>query len=1489
MKYFYIVFLGFLGSQLSAQLFVPVTGVNNYTVCSGTLYDSGGQFGNYSDNSNGYTVLTPSTAGNMVQIGGTLIGENCCDFMQIFNGSGLGGNLLWSGNTSVGAVPTITSTTGPLTVQFITNGNVVGAGFALDIICVPPATLTVPETGVNSYTVCSGTLYDSGGPSGSYANNSNGYTILNPSNPGYMIRVNGSSIGENVFDVIQIYNGAGLTGNLLWEGSLGFGSIPTITSTAGPLTVKFTSNASTTGNGFALDINCDPPATFTVPVSGVNNYTVCSGTLYDSGGPFGNYSDNSNGYTVLNPSNPGNMVQIGGSFNGQNCCDFLQIFNGVGLTGNLLWSGIASIDGVPTITSTAGPLTVQFISNGNTVGAGFALDINCVPPATLTVPVTGVNTYTVCSGTLYDSGGPSGSYANNSDGYTILNPSNPGYMMSVSGSSIGENVFDVIQIYNGAGLTGNLLWEGSPGLGSIPTITSTTGPLTVKFTSNASTTGNGFALNLICTPPTTFTVPTSGVNNYTVCSGVLYDSGGPLGNYSDDSNGYTTLYPSNPGNMVQIGGTFTGQNCCDFMQIFNGVGLGGNLLWSGNPSVGVVPTITSTSGPLTVQFISNGSVVGAGFALDIICLPPIIFTVPSSGNNEYTVCSGILYDSGGPTGSYVNNSNGYTILNPSNPGYMMTVSGGSLGESAFDVIQIYNGAGLTGNLLWEGSPGLGSIPTITSTAGPLTVKFTSNASTTGNGFALDLICTPPTTFTVPTSGVNNYTVCSGVLYDSGGPFGNYSDDSNGYTTLYPSNPGNMVQIGGTFTGQNCCDFMQIFNGVGLGGNLLWSGNSSVGSVPTITSTAGPLTVQFISNGSIVGAGFALDIDCVPPATFTVPASGNNEYTVCSGILYDSGGPTGSYVNNSNGYTILNPSNPGYMMTVSGGSLGESAFDVIQIYNGAGLTGNLLWEGSPGLGSIPTITSTAGPLTVKFTSNASTTGNGFALDLICTPPTTFTVPTSGVNNYTVCSGTLYDSGGPFGNYSDDSNGYTVLNPSNPGSLMQIGGSFNGQNCCDFLNIFNGVGLGGNLLWSGNASAGVVPTITSTSGPLTVQFISNGSIVGAGFALDINCVQSSSCTPTISITSSQGTSICVGQEVVYSTSITNGGLNPSYQWKRNGSNVSTSATYTSSANINGDIITCILTSNASCAVSPVVTSNSLNMIVSATAMPSFTQVPAICSGSTLSPLPSTSNNGISGTWLPAMNNTATTTYTFTPDANQCGTTTTMTIVVNPNTTPSFLPVGPFCAGQTITPLPTTSLNGISGSWSPALNNTITTNYTFTPSVGQCAATTNTIIVINENPTVTLTFDGAILTASAGFTGYVWTLNGSTLTDATTNELMVAQVGLYAVTVTDANGCNASASFEVQTVGLANPSFGNEFSLHPNPSLGITTLTLLCTEKQTAHIRVLDLQGKIQFQQTYSFNVGKNEVPLNFSNLADGVYFLQLENSNFKHTKRLVKLEN
>ena len=150
----------------------------------------------------------------------------------------------------------------------------------------------------------------------------------------------------------------------------------------------------------------------------------------------------------------------------------------------------------------------------------------------------------------------------------------------------------------------------------------------------------------------------------------------------------------------------------------------------------------------------------------------------------------------------------------------------------------------------------------------------------------------------------------------------------------------------------------------------------------------------------------------------------------------------------------------------------------------------------------------------------------------------------------------------------------------------------------------------------------------------------------------------------------------------------------------------------------------------------TTTTMTIVVNPNVVPTFTPINPICAGQTLNSLPTTSTNGITGTWSPSINNLATTTYTFTPNAGQCATQTTMTIVVNPNVVPTFTPINPICTGQILNNLPTTSTNGITGSWSPSINNLAATTYTFTPSAGQCATTTTMTIVVNPNVVPTFT---------------------------------------------------------------------------------------------------------------------------------------------------------
>ena len=211
----------------------------------------------------------------------------------------------------------------------------------------------------------------------------------------------------------------------------------------------------------------------------------------------------------------------------------------------------------------------------------------------------------------------------------------------------------------------------------------------------------------------------------------------------------------------------------------------------------------------------------------------------------------------------------------------------------------------------------------------------------------------------------------------------------------------------------------------------------------------------------------------------------------------------------------------------------------------------------------------------------------------------------------------------------------------------------------------------------------------------------------------------------------------------------------------------------------------------------TAATLTITVNPNVLPTFTAVSPICSGGSLSALPTTSNNSITGTWSPALDNTATKIYTFTPTVGQCATTATLTITVNPNVLPTFTAVSPICSGGSLSALPTTSNNSITGAWSPALDNTATKIYTFTPTAGQCATiTTLTITVINnvitnQNYYLCINKAGLLIAPvtidsnlSPSQYSFAWTFNGNPIS-ATTSSYPASTLGIYKVIATDLSG--------------------------------------------------------------------------------------------------------
>jgi gliding motility-associated-like protein len=155
---------------------------------------------------------------------------------------------------------------------------------------------------------------------------------------------------------------------------------------------------------------------------------------------------------------------------------------------------------------------------------------------------------------------------------------------------------------------------------------------------------------------------------------------------------------------------------------------------------------------------------------------------------------------------------------------------------------------------------------------------------------------------------------------------------------------------------------------------------------------------------------------------------------------------------------------------------------------------------------------------------------------------------------------------------------------------------------------------------------------------------------------------------------------------------------------------------------------------------VTGTSFTVIVNPTITPTFTfgTSLSICEGDPAPALPATSTNGITGSWSPAVvSNTTSGTYNFTPDPGQCAPTVTFTVTVNPIITPTFsISTLSICAGDPAPVLPTTSDNGITGTWTPAtVSNTKTDKYTFKSTSDPCAPPVT--VTVTVNPLITPVF--------------------------------------------------------------------------------------------------------------------------------------------------------
>ena len=314
------------------------------------------------------------------------------------------------------------------------------------------------------------------------------------------------------------------------------------------------------------------------------------------------------------------------------------------------------------------------------------------------------------------------------------------------------------------------------------------------------------------------------------------------------------------------------------------------------------------------------------------------------------------------------------------------------------------------------------------------------------------------------------------------------------------------------------------------------------------------------------------------------------------------------------------------------------------------------------------------------------------------------------------------------------------------------------------------------------------------------------------------------PTPTINAGLDQQVCEGGSITLTGQI--GGSTSSVIWSSAAGTFSniTALTTTYSPVISSGTVTLTLTGNGPC---PSV-NDQLILTVVANATPLFDPISPICAGD-LFILPSQSINLINGSWTPAVNASATTTYLFTPASGQCASNTNTTVSVNPNYATT--------ENKTICPneLPY-SWNGVifnaAGTQTITLNtvNSCDSNITMNLQVSTILSSNNSIsicenqlpynwngLVFNAGGTQTTTLQStAGCDSLATLTLTVFnTLTSNTNQSICSNELPFSWNGLtfngsgsQSITLTNVNGCDSIATLNltVNTIPPA-PVVGND----------------------------------------------------------------------------------
>jgi hypothetical protein len=698
------------------------------------------------------------------------------------------------------------------------------------------------------------------------------------------------------------------------------------------------------------------------------------------------------------------------------------------------------------------------------------------------------------------------------------------------------------------------------------------------------------------------------------------------------------------------------------------------------------------------------------------------------------------------------------------------------------------------------------------------------------------------TVLVPFSGSNSITCGSNSLLQDHAGNSNYSDNANGFTVISAGFAA-QIAINGTYAQESCCDYIEIYNGVGTGGTLLYTNaGSGSGTISYMGTPGQTLTVYFYSDGSVVNTGFDLNITFAGPCS-NIPCSGspgaNSVVAPTTAICPNTSANLSSAVN----YTVGSILYQWYSSTASNlGPFTAIPSATNSFYSTPPLTALTWYQAVATCTNAPISTTYAvGAVSVAATTTNSVpyfegfeNSNSLANKL---PNCSWSRNTPAIK--TGASGNNGPlNGNGFAEYYVGNCSGTV--PNNTGYLYSNGIQLNPGITYSASVWYSGYqNTSVSLLYGSTQSSGGLTLLDNDNFPSTNEYIAlSGTfqVTSAGiYYIAIRNIDGSGscsygsisfddlsvtipCTPdvnAVNLSLNGPSTVCEGQAV----NLVASGANI-YSWSTgaNTASISASPSYIGTYSVTGTntLTGCSLTAFKQVTVNPL------------PAISLYGTGNSVCLGSSI-------GFGVTGAFS----------YTWSEGSN------TQFVTLTPTTTTTYSVFGVGAYG--------------------------------------CIGLATQVVTVNPLPAITVLGSRTICITGGNFTAsgantYTWSSNsyylqGSAVTIAS------SQANVCTVSGTDGNGCVGTAVISLAvdpctSIASLNGNEVNSAIVYPNPSNGEFTVELKNGFNKI--IELIDVTGRVVLTKTTDLDL----VNLNINSLSNGVYYVKIKSNNATSALKIVK---